>query len=510
MTENPNEPISNPISATEALAESVSSIGDTTYAVRFSKFWSRSRSRNSFDLVRGGEIVFSRDGIVVRGFRREMLFLGARIELPFAHTDITDVSQLADFVAFRIAQPNQGARTLQFWAQNEEDAKRIAQALPKTLSAEGMAVNEYQTQLALLDRGDLVTKSLVAANVLVFGAAGIAGAGFLVPNVEVLQSWGTNIGPLTVGGQWWRLVSSMFLHFGFFHLALNMWALFIGGRLAERLFGSWAFLLIYFAAGLGGSLSSLLWNSAVNSAGASGAIFGVYGAMLAFFLRKQAAIPASVISQQRWSGIVFIGYNLLNGFSHVGIDNADHVGGLAVGFISGLVLVRPIGAEARVQIKVAAFYTRGAVAALVLIGILLVSVHFSPSGNVREQQFRRDILNMVKSEKYAQQFAKDAFDQLRNHQITPIEFSEQIENDVLPRWTSIQTTFSNDRVPDDSKLKPLWELLNDYSESRLAAYKLFDSGARTGKTADFRAGQTKLDQGEIDLKLMRDLNQRQK
>jgi rhomboid protease GluP len=512
MSANANEPINNPLGAVEALSESLSSTdsGDATYAVRFSRFWSSSRSRNTFDLARRGEIVISRDEVVVRGFRREMLFMGTRIELAFARADITDVSQIGDWLSFSIAPPNQSVQMLQFWTQDEEAARRIAQALPKTVSAAGVAVQEYEAQLKLLDRGDYVTKTLVAANILVFGAAAIAGAGFYVPNLGVLQAWGTNIGPLTTDGQWWRLVSSMFLHFGVFHVALNMWALYVGGRLAERLFGSRAFALLYLASGIGGSLTSLLWNPAVNSAGASGAIFGVYGAMLAFFLRKHSAIPPAIISQQRWSGIAFIGFNLMNGFSHAGIDNADHIGGLAVGFLLGLVLARPLGSETRAQINAASFYIRGAVAALAMIGILFVSVHFSPAGNVPEQAFRRDIIAMAEPERQAQQFAKDAFDQLRNHQITSKEFAEQIENDVLPRWEMIQGSFERDRVPGDSKLKPLWELLDDYSQSRFAAYRLFASGARNGGATDFRAAQTKMDQAAIDLGLMRELNQGRK
>ncbi len=322
-----------------------------TYKVQFSRFWNRGRvARNSFSLARRGEIQFAGDKMLVRAFQREMLFMGSRIEFVFARADITDVFQLADFVSLSITR-EQATQTLQFWTQNEEEAKRLAKSLPATMSAAGIAAREYASQLAALDRGDFVTKGLVAANVLVFGAAGLAGAGFLVPNAEVLQAWGTNFGPLTMDGQWWRLITSLFLHFGVFHLALNMWALYVGGRLAERLFGSWAFALLYFAAGIAGSLGSLIWNPAVNSAGASGAIFGVYGSMLAFFLRKHAAIPPAIISQQRWSGITFIGFNLMNGFSHSGIDNAAHIGGLGVGIMMGLVLARPLGLEARTRIK---------------------------------------------------------------------------------------------------------------------------------------------------------------
>jgi len=509
MIENSSELINQPPGEANASSWTSRSADseNTNYPVRFSSFWSGSKARNSFDLARRGEIVVSDEGIVVRAFRREMWFMGARIELAFARADITDVSQLGNFVSLSIVRPNQDPETLGFWTQDEGDAKKIVHALPSTLSAAGIAVKEYEGQLKLLDRGDYVTKALVAANILVFAAAGVAGAGFFVPNAEVLQAWGTNIGPLTTGGQWWRLATSMFLHFGVFHLALNMWALYIGGRLAERLFGSQAFALLYFASGLAGSLGSLIWNPAVNSAGASGAIFGVYGAMLAFFLRKHSAVPPAIINQQRWSGVAFIGFNLMNGFSHAGIDNAAHIGGLSVGFFMGLVLARPLGLEARTQISAVSFYVRGGIAALAMIGLLLVALRFSPAGNAADQRFRRDIRAMAESEAIAQKSANEAFERFRNHQITGIQLAESIDDEVLPRWMLIQKTFQNDRVADDSKLKPLWELLNDFSESRLAAFQLFESGARTGKSADFKAAQAKVDQGDIDLKLMRDLNQ---
>jgi rhomboid protease GluP len=286
-----------------------------------------------------------------------------------------------------------------------------------------------------------------------------------------------------------------------------MWALYVGGRLAERLFGSQAFALLYLAAGLAGSLGSLIWNPAVNSAGASGAIFGVYGAMLAFFLRKHSVIPPAIISEQRWSGISFIGFNLMNGFSHAGIDNAAHIGGLGVGFVMGLVLARPLGLEARTRISAATFYTRGGVAALAMIGLLFVALRFSPAANSADQRFRRDLRAMAESEAMAQKAANEALEQFRNHQISESEVAERIDNDVLPRWAWIQKTVQKDRVADDSKMKPLWELLSDYSESRLAAFELFASGARTGKKGDFEKAKAKIDQGDIDAKLMRDLNQ---
>jgi rhomboid protease GluP len=512
MSENPQEFIAEPNDTVDVAPETApfreSASRNATFKVQFSKFWTTSsRSQNSFDLARRGEIAFSGERFVVRGFRREMLFMGSRIELAFERAHVADVSQSGNCLRFSIAPPGREIQSITLWTEDEDVAGRLAAEFPKTLTPSAIAVKEYEAQLASVARADWATKALVTANVLVFAAAAIGGAGLLVPNPTVLQSWGTNFGPFTTHGEWWRLVSSIFLHFGFFHLALNMWALYVGGRLAERLFGSGAFALIYFASGIAGSLSSLLWNPAVNSAGASGAIFGVYGAMLAFFLRKDHSIPPSVVRQQRSSGIAFIAFNLINGLSHAGIDNAAHIGGLAIGLAMGLVLARPVEPEARARINAAFFYARGGAIALAIIGTLFVLVHFSPAGNAAEQAFRRDVLEMGELENHAQQFAKDAMDKLKNRQITPIEFAERIEKDVLPQWTTIQSRFETDRVPDGSKLKPLWELLGDYSETRLEAFKLFDSGARSGKSSDFKQAEGKLELGQIDLKLIRDLDQ---
>jgi rhomboid protease GluP len=510
MSENSDEFIPQPIDPSDAthdsrqFRESVSH--DATYKVRFNKFWGSSYRPNSFDLSGRGEIAFLGDRFVVRAFRREMGFMGSRIELTFEREHVADVSQSGNCLSFSIALPDRETQSIKLWTEDEEVARRLAAEFPKTMTPSGIAVKEYEAHLASVTRADLVTKALVTANVLVFVAATIGGAGFIVPNPNVLQAWGTNFGPLTTDGQWWRLVSSMFLHFGVFHLALNMWALYVGGRLAERLFGSQIFALIYFAAGIAGSLSSLLWNPAVNSAGASGAIFGVYGAMLALFLRKNSLIPPSIVRQQRWSGIAFIAFNLMNGLSHAGIDNAAHIGGLAVGLVMGLVLARPLEPEARTRINTTWLYARGSVTALAIIGTLFVWVHFSPATNAAEQTFRRDIVGMGELERHAQQSAKDALDKLQSNQVTPTEFAERIEKDVLPRWTIIQSTFQRDRVPEDSKLRPLWELLADYSDTRLAAFKLFDSGARTGTSADFKETQDKLFLGQMDLKLIKDLD----
>ena len=153
-----------------------------------------------------------------------------------------------------------------------------------------------------------------------------------------------------------------------------------------------------------------------------------------------------------------------------------HLGGLGRWFHLGSGVGEALRAEARAEINAASFYLRGVIAALAMIGVLLVALRFSPAGNAADQRFRRDILSMAESEKIAQKSANQAFQQFRNHQITGKEFAERIDNEVVPRWMLIQKTLQRDRVADNSKLKPLWEYFSDYSDSRLAAFQLYASG----------------------------------
>lgn len=152
---------------------------------------------------------------------------------------------------------------------------------------------------------------------------------------DALTSAGANYGPAVFqAGQWWRLVTSMFLHGGIVHLALNGWGFFQLGALFETWLGSIRLLLVYFASGIAGSLASAYF-SEVPSVGASGAIFGVLGALIAFLLRRHQLLTPQAKS------LLFqlVGWAVINvffGFSTPGIDNAAHLGGCAAGFLLGL------------------------------------------------------------------------------------------------------------------------------------------------------------------------------
>ncbi len=148
-------------------------------------------------------------------------------------------------------------------------------------------------------------------------------------NTEVLIRMGAKVTPLIAAGEYWRLFTSMFLHIGLMHLAFNGYALLAIGTELERLFGHGRFLAIYLLSGLMGSLASYAFSYSL-AAGASGAIFGLIGALGAFFAIHRERLGAW--GRNRLINIAFlIALNLFLGFTQPGIDNLAHIGGLLAG-----------------------------------------------------------------------------------------------------------------------------------------------------------------------------------
>lgn len=188
-------------------------------------------------------------------------------------------------------------------------------------------------------RREWVTLVLVASNVAVFAAMSLEGVHPLAPEGAQLVAWGANYAPLTLGeGQWWRLLSCLFVHGGAIHVGFNMYALLLGGRLVERLYGHVGFATLYAFAGVVGSVASVWVHPSAPSVGASGAVFGVFGALLAFLLRRRRLLPLSALKRLRGIVVAIVLFNVAFGFLVPGIDQAAHLGGLGGGFVAGFLL----------------------------------------------------------------------------------------------------------------------------------------------------------------------------
>ena len=184
-------------------------------------------------------------------------------------------------------------------------------------------------------RRPVVTWTLMAVIGIVWLAAEVRGGS---ERPDVLLDFGAMFGPLVANGEYWRLFTAMFLHVGVWHLVFNGLGLLIFGQMVERIFGRVRFAIIYVAAGLFGGVASYLFNPIAIGAGASGAIFGVLGALAAFFVARRH--ETGEIGRQYLTMIaVLAGINLFYGFATPGIDNWAHIGGFVGGFGVGMAFV---------------------------------------------------------------------------------------------------------------------------------------------------------------------------
>ena len=193
-----------------------------------------------------------------------------------------------------------------------------------------------------------VTYALLGLNCAIYLLMGLAGSNLVHPHITTLLDWGANWGPMTTtSGGWWRLLAAAFLHFTVFHLLCNMLALWQAGVLAERLFGNGFFLAIYLGTGLVSSLNSLDWHPDIISAGASGAIFGVYGALLGYLAHQRGALPRRIWASLGKTILAFVALNLFYGLTQLQVDNAAHLGGLLAGLMLGWAAARPLRPPSR-------------------------------------------------------------------------------------------------------------------------------------------------------------------
>ncbi|MCP8616862.1 rhomboid family intramembrane serine protease [Salirhabdus salicampi] len=219
------------------------------------------------------------------------------------------------------------------------------------------------------------TYIILAINVIVFYLVETSTEGGSTDTLNLIQ-WGAKFNPYIMEGEWWRIFSSMFLHIGFIHIMMNMLALFYLGTTVERMYGKTKFLIIYFLAGTVGGLASFAFNSSV-AAGASGALFGLFGALLFFGVTNK-----KVFFQTMGKELLFIiGLNVILGLSVPNIDNGAHMGGLVGGFIASAIVQLPKRKSLLMQFG-ALFLYCGLVFGLIYSGIHQTFTGFDPNVSI--------------------------------------------------------------------------------------------------------------------------------
>ncbi len=315
----------------------------------------------------------------------------------------------------------------------------------------------------------VVTPGLIVANVVVFIVMVASGVSPLNPPARVLGDWGANFGPLTMNGEWWRLLTSMFLHSGIVHLALNMVFLWYIGRLVERLVGNVGFLVLYLVSGIAGSIASLAWHPELFSVGASGAIFGVAGALLGFVILRRDSIPDTIFRQLRHSVVALIGYNLVFGMMVPAIDMAAHGGGLIAGLICGLILSQRLapGIAPRRWIRNLAVVLAGAVT----LPLAMASLPEAPPDVELELQ------RFIGVERLAIETMNNLVKQMQRKEIDEQEFADAVEDNVLPPW--VEARRGMEKLLDERGVdRNLLARLADYMKLREESWRLLAEGVR--------------------------------
>jgi rhomboid protease GluP len=212
---------------------------------------------------------------------------------------------------------------------------------------------EMQYARALFSRATPVTYALLGANVAVFLLMTIVSSG--TEDSSTLIAFGAKTNALLQSGEWFRLITPIFIHAGIFHLLLNSYALWMVGMQVEKLYGSARFLLIYLLSGVGGVAGSYIGQTILPrffdapSVGASGAIFGLFGVLAVFGFRYRRELPPAIRRAVTAGVLPVIVINLFIGLSIPFIDNSAHVGGLLTG--ATLALVIPYIAPGRERVS---------------------------------------------------------------------------------------------------------------------------------------------------------------
>lgn len=285
----------------------------------------------------------------------------------------------------------------------QEEKSRLLSSLEMDSTLEGKSSEEKETAVLIYKKAledalfakkkevdnlffygkPFLTYLLLAINIILFIWLEVRGGS---EDIHNLIASGAKYNPAIIEGEWWRIISSMFLHIGVLHLMMNMLAVYYLGSTVERIYGSARFLFIYFLAGIGGGLASFAFSYNI-SAGASGALFGLFGALLFF-----GVIYKKVFFQTMGRGVLIIlAINIVFGFLVPQVDYSAHLGGLAAGFIASAIIHFPHKKKIALQLSALVIYF------LLLSGLVAFGIQHNETS---QEYYLMQIDELLQREKY--------------------------------------------------------------------------------------------------------------
>jgi rhomboid protease GluP len=402
-----------------------------------------------------GAMLFDRGNVHLVALETSLLGGVRETDLRFARADVRDVVVYGRVVGFDVAPPAREPWTLVVRAPSHAQAQALAARLPAAttpaFAAESNRLGRRLDGIEVRAEHAGVTWTLIALNLLVYLAMLYAGGGFPNTNAKTGIAFGSNFGPDTLDGQWWRLVTALFIHWSGLHLAVNVAVLALTGRIVERLYGHARFAALYLCAGVVASLASLCWHATLDSAGASGAIFGVLGALLAHVLRFPGSVPRTLYRQRLVLVLAVAGYGLFNGLAPQRVDNATHLSGLIAGFALGWVLARAFDEQERPTADpIDAPLLAAGLAAFACAALWFQAVRTNATFEAREELTFAAAMQQDAIDEHR------ALDDLRTavapSQIPtkPADLAARIRGDLWPEWHTMRTRLEAALLPPDS------------------------------------------------------------
>lgn len=396
-----------------------------------------------------------------------------KVELKGGQVEVTSTSiNGGAFDIYKINKKHteefQNAFVRQAALADEEKLAVWREAMQRTHEETVAEQNAMKNVLNPHNAKPIIAIAILAINALLFIAMVASGVPLMDPGAEPIFNWGGNYGPATVAGEPWRLLTSIFIHIGVIHILFNSYALYIVSVTLEPMLGKLRFIAAYLCTGVLASMASVWWHAEepLVSAGASGAIFGLFGVILA--LLSTRLIPKEARTSL-FQGIgVFVLYNLLYGLKSKGVDNAAHIGGLLAGLAIGYLFYFQLKKETQEEVlEDGQRKTSPAIA----VGILLLTASLiwasSNTSILSGKMIQTDEYNKrVEHFSTLEALALEAYQ--NTNQLGDSEYLEAMEATVLNNWlecVNLMQEASGLRL--NSKQKQLTGLLQKYASERV-------------------------------------------
>jgi len=360
-----------------------------------------------------------------------------------------------------------GATTAPQRSRFLEHARRVLRWLADAAPLRDPEIASFWTLLRQRTPLAPLTPALAALNVMVFvlmlGSAGAIGT------PDTVIAWGGSFGPRTTNGEWWRLVTTMFVHVSVLQLLADVIGLLAVGLVLERLVGPLAFAVVYAASGVSSTALGLEASPTSMIIGPSGAIFGLYGLMFTVAARsvlyKSLARPPLAIAKYLGPAAVVFGLcSLLTGW----VASGPELAAVVVGCLSGLVVGRGIG-EQRAPAMFSVPLAAGAIA--------MVVVTVQPLSGMTD--VRPEVHRLVATEHEMAARYQRATDRFINGRITAGELAGVIDRDILPELQTLHVRFASlQHVPDEQR--PLVDAAQKYLRLRDESWRLRSNGLNVG------------------------------